>query len=79
VEFQVVTTNNTGKVVYLNSHDPFQGHFYVAIFPERWGEFPQPPEEYFRQRCIAIKGKIELYRGTPQIVLKTAGDIQIVP
>lgn len=79
VEFQVVTTNNTGKVVYLNSHDPYQGHFYVAIFPDRWSEFPQPPETYFKGRCVTVRGKIELYRGTPQIVLRAARDIQIVP
>jgi micrococcal nuclease len=78
VEFEVVRTHNSGRAVFLNSHDPYQGYFEVVIFPDRWGGFPEPPEEYFDGKCVAVRGKIQLYQGTPEIVLGTAEDIQIV-
>ena len=78
VEFEVVRTYNSGRAVFLNSHDPYQGYFEVVIFPDRWGGFSEPPEEYFDGKCVAVRGKIQLYQGTPEIVLGTAEDIQIV-
>ena len=70
IVFRVVSTHNSGKAVFLNSHDPYQGHFYVVIFPDRWQDFPEPPETYLLNRCIAIQGRVQLYKGTPQIVLR---------
>lgn len=78
VEFEVVRTKDTGRVTFLNSHDPYQGHFYVAIFPGDYKEFPRPPAELFDGRCIVVQGPIELYRGAPQIVLRSAADVRIL-
>lgn len=78
VEFRVVRTSDTGRVTFLNSHDPYQGHFYVAIFPGDYGEFPAPPAIHFQSKCIVVQGSIELYRGTPQIVLRSAADVRLV-
>ena len=52
VAFRVVGTKDTGKVTFLNSHQPYQGHFYVAIFPTLYPEFPAPPAQYFNGRCV---------------------------
>lgn len=78
IQFRVVRTYNSGKAVFLNSHDPWQGYFEVVIFPEHWGEFPQPPEDLFLNRCVVIYGKLQLYKGTPEIVLQSADHIRIV-
>jgi hypothetical protein len=78
VEFQVVRTYNSGRAVFLNSHDPFQGYFAVVIFPERWPDFPAPPEKYFDGKCVAVRGMLQLYQGAPEIVLRSADDIQLV-
>lgn len=78
VVFQVVRTYNSGRAVFLNSHDPYEGYFYVVVFPELWDRFPDPPEEYFAGRCVAVKGKIDLYRGAPQIVLSDPEQIRVV-
>jgi micrococcal nuclease len=78
VELRVVRTKDTGRVTFLNSHDPYEGHFYVAVFPGDYGEFPGPPVAFFRDRCIVVQGTIELYRGTPQIVLRSAGDVRVL-
>jgi hypothetical protein len=78
VEFRVLGTHDTGEVTFLNSHDPYRDHFYVAIFPDDYDAFPSPPSEYFHGRCVVVQGKIELFRGTPQIVLNRPTDIVIV-
>jgi hypothetical protein len=78
IEFFVVRTKDTGRVTFLNSHEPYQGHFYVAIFPSEYGQFPTPPVQHFRDRCVIVQGTIELYRGAPQIVLRSADDIRIL-
>jgi len=78
VQFRVVRTYNSGKAVFLNSHDPWQGYFEVVIFPEHWEDFPQPPEDLFRSRCIVVYGKLRIYKGTPEIVLQSADHIHVV-
>lgn len=78
VAFDVVRTKDTGRVTFLNSHDPYQGHFYVAIFPTDYDKYPAPPAIHFRGRCIVVQGTIELYRGAPQMVLRGPEDVRIV-
>jgi hypothetical protein len=79
VEFRVVRTHDTGRVTFLNSRDPYQGHFYVAVFPADYDRFPEPPAVHFDGRCIVVQGRIELYRGAPQIVLRSPDDVRIIP
>jgi len=78
VEFRVVAAKDTGRVTFLNSHEPYQGHFYVAVFPGDYDRFPRPPAELFSGRCIVVQGAVELYRGTPQIVLRSPDDVRIL-
>jgi len=78
VEFRVVRTKDTGRVTFLNANDPYEGHFYVAVFPDDYAAFPEPPALFFKNRCIVIRGTIELYRGSPQIVLRHPDDVRIV-
>jgi hypothetical protein len=76
VEFAVIGTKDTGKVTFLNSHEPYQGHFYVAIFPDLYGAFPAPPAGLLAGRCVVVQGRVEAFRGVPQIVLHDAADLR---
>ncbi len=78
VAFQVVRTYNSGNAVFLDSHEPHNGYFYVVIFPELWDRFPDPPEDYFAGRCVEVEGQIGLFRGSPQILLRDPEQIRIV-
>lgn len=78
VAFDVVGTKDTGKVTFLNSHQPYQNHFYVAVFPTLYDQFPAPPAQYFKGKCVVVQGQVALYRGTPQMVLQTVDDIRVV-
>ena len=63
---------------WTNSHEPYQGRFYVAVFPGDYALFPAPPAEHFRGRCIVVQGRIERYRGAPQIVLRGPEDVRVL-
>ena len=76
IEFAVVGAKDTGKVTFLNSHEPYQGHFYVAIFPDLYGAFPPAPARVLTGRCVVIQGRVESFRGVPQIVLHDAADLR---
>jgi micrococcal nuclease len=78
VAFRVADTKDTGRVTFLNSRSPYQGHFYVAIFPTLYDQFPAPPAVYFKGKCVVVQGEVALYRGTPQIVVQTVDDIRVV-
>lgn len=78
VEFQVVRTYNSGKVVFLNSHDPYRGHFYVAIFPDKWDCWDRSPEDYFQNQVVRVRGTVEMYEGAPEIIVNHCDQIEIV-
>jgi micrococcal nuclease len=65
-------------VTFLNSHDPYQGRFYVAVSPDDYGAFPEPPALYFPGKCVVVQGTVELYRGSPQIVLRSPDDMRVL-
>ncbi|MFQ5460489.1 MAG: nuclease, partial [Anaerolineae bacterium] len=70
-----VRTKDTGKVTFLNSAAAYAGHFYVAVFPDDYPDFPAPPAEYFDGACVVVQGKVKMYKGSPEVVLKSADDI----
>lgn len=76
VEFAVRGSKDTGKVTFLNSQMPYQGRFYVALFPDLYPAFPPSPAESLRGRCVLVQGRVEAYRGVPQIVLRQAADLK---
>lgn len=78
VVFAVVRTFNSGEAVFLNSHEPYEGYFYVIAFPSVWDRFPEAPETYFDGRCVAIAGRVQAYDGTPQVVLRDPGQVEIL-
>jgi hypothetical protein len=50
----------------------------VAIFPDDYAAFPAPPAEFLLQRCVVVRGHIETYRDTAQVVVQSPDDLRIV-
>lgn len=73
-----LTRRNHGCITFLNSRIPYNGAFYIAIFPTLYDQFPSHPALFFRDKCIVVQGQVELYRGTPQVVVRTVDDIRVV-
>jgi DNA/RNA endonuclease YhcR with UshA esterase domain len=46
--------------------------------PEKIVTFPPNPETYFLDKKVRVEGKIEIYKGTPEIVLDDPSQIWIV-
>lgn len=67
-----------GKPTFLNLEKPYPSQvFTVLIWDDLRGSFPESPESMFANKRICVTGKIELYRGTPEIVIHNAEAIRI--
>jgi len=78
-----------GKPTFLDFHDPYEGYLKCIIWetdgetgqPVRAGfvqAFPPDPETYFLGKRVRVRGRIEIYRGDPEIVLRDPSQIWIV-
>ncbi|GAH86024.1 unnamed protein product [marine sediment metagenome] len=78
-----------GQPTFLDFHDPYEGYFKCIIWQEdrqtdepirdKFIEaFPPNPETYFLNRKVRVKGKIEIYKGAPEIILYAPSQIWIV-
>ncbi|MCK4354230.1 MAG: hypothetical protein KAW83_03145 [Dehalococcoidia bacterium] len=78
-----------GQPTFLDFHDPYEGYFKCIIWQEdrQTGEpirdkfieaFPPNPETYFLNRKVGVKGRIDVYKGSPEIVLLDPSQIWIV-
>jgi DNA/RNA endonuclease YhcR with UshA esterase domain len=65
-----------GQPTFLNLDEPYPNQiFTVVIWREDRAKFGRPEDKYLGKR-ICVKGKIESYRGTPEIVAREAAQIQ---
>lgn len=67
-------SNRKPTFLNLDAAYPKQA-FTVVIFEENRGKFTPPPEEQFRDKRICVTGKIEDFRGTPEIVVTAPAQI----
>ncbi len=77
VEGNVVRTHDTGKVTFLDLTRERQG-FSVVIFARDYTKFPSPPASYYHKRRIRVRGRVQLYKGAPEIIVHSPEEIEIV-
>jgi micrococcal nuclease len=78
VEGVVVASNNTGKVCFLNFHENWRKYFTAVIFASDFAAFPSHPEDYYLNRRVRVRGLIKEYKGKPEIILKSASQIEVI-
>ena len=93
VEGVVVRTfyarTSPGSPTFLDFHEPYQDWFACIIWEEDrvTGEpirekflqaFPPSPESYFLQKRVRVSGRINIYQGTPEIILSEPSQIWVV-
>jgi len=82
-------TESKGKPTFLDFHDPYQGWFMCVIWEEdrESGEpirekfvaaFPPNPESYFLDKRVRVRGRLNIYQGTPEMVITEPSQIWIV-
>lgn len=78
-----------GQPTFLDFHDPYEGYFKCIIWQEdrQTGEpirdkfieaFPPNPETYFLNKKVRVEGRIDVYKGDPEIILYAPSQIWIV-
>ena len=78
VEGKIVNTAATESVNYLNFSDNYQNTLSLVIFNSNLNKFDYQPAEYIKNKEIKVLGKIELYQGSPQIVVDDPHDLLII-
>jgi DNA/RNA endonuclease YhcR with UshA esterase domain len=78
----VMSTNyavrSNGQPTFLNIGRPYpQQGFTVVIWGSDRKAFPYAPESHLKNRTIQVTGLVEEYRGVPEIIARSAGQIEI--
>jgi hypothetical protein len=69
-------SNSGRRPTFLNLDEPYPKQaFTVVIFEENRGKFTPAPEVRFKDKRICVSGKIEEFRGTPEIVVTVPAQI----
>jgi micrococcal nuclease len=76
VEGIIVDTYNSGNVCFLN-FDTNQ-YFTAVIFASDFPGFPVSPESFYLGKKVQIIGIIKVYKGSPEIIVKTPQQIRII-
>ncbi len=79
VQGKIVLTNRTSRVCFLNFTENWRGRFYVILFQDVLGSWPQSPDKYFLHKTIQVTGKVTERKGVPQIQVNKADQIKIIP
>jgi DNA/RNA endonuclease YhcR with UshA esterase domain len=49
-----------------------------VLFPALWSSFPDGPERYFDGQTVLLRGRVELYDGNPELVVRDRDDARVL-
>lgn len=78
VEGAVVRAYDSGRATFLNFTHDWRGTFTVVIFASAYNRFPERPRDLYRNRIIRVRGVVREYQGTPEIIVESPAQIEIV-
>ena len=84
IEFVVAKVGFSKKsnTTYINSHDPHEGHFTAVVFSDALSNVEKALGLSLRDglagKKVRIRGKIQLYKGSPEIIVEKSGQIEMV-
>lgn len=66
------------RPTFLNLGRPYPDQdLTIVIWGEDRSRFAEPPDRAFRDRYVCVTGRIELYRGSPQIVVREPASLRV--
>jgi len=69
-----------GRPTFLNLGRPYPDQlFTIVIWEQARSRFEEPPERFFDGKEVCVTGRIETYRGKPQIVVSGPEQIVVTP
>jgi hypothetical protein len=70
------SSRSKGQPTFINLNRPYPKQIFTVLI---WGsdrsKFPGAPENYYSNKRICVSGKIQQYKGAPEIVVKSANQI----
>ena len=84
VRYKVERTSKSKKsgTIFLNSRaKEYLKHFVVVIFPSSVEKFQRKgiePEKYYLNRKIRVTGRVQLYKGQPEIIADDPSQIEVI-
>ena len=78
VEGKVIATYNSGKACFLNFHRNWKKYFTAVIFASNFHKFESPPQDYYRNKKIRVKGLVKEYKGKPEIIVNNPSQITVI-
>jgi len=79
VEGTIVRTHRAENTIYLNFHSNWKRYLTIVIFVKDLPLFPADPEKAYRGKKVRVRGEVKLYKDRPEMVVRSPGDITIVP
>jgi len=76
-EGKIIDAHNTGSVCFLN-FSKNRDLFYVILFKDTLDVWPEPPQKYFLQKTIRVRGEVRENKGKAQIQVRDAAQIEVV-
>ena len=74
----MVRVQRSASVVHLGPGDPSGTAFNAVLFPALWSSFPGGPERYFDGQVALLRGRVELYDGKPELVVRDPDDARVL-
>ena len=72
-------TGSNGRPTLMNMGAPYPNqHLTLIILGENRSQFSGAPEMLYNNTMVRVWGKVELFKGKPQIVLKSEKQIQVL-
>jgi endonuclease YncB( thermonuclease family) len=79
VEGTIVRTHRAAKVLYLNFHPNWKRYLSLVIPATDLHRFPVDPEKSFQGKKVRARGEVRLYKGRPEMVVRSPEDVTVVP
>jgi hypothetical protein len=79
VEGTIVRTHRAEKVIYFNFHPNWKRYLTLVIHVKDLPLFPGNPETAYKGKKVRVRGEVKLYKGRPEMVVRSPGDITVVP
>jgi micrococcal nuclease len=79
VEGTIVRTHRAEKVLYLNFHANWKRYLTLVIFVKDLPHFPGNPGTAYKGKKVRVRGEVKLYKDRPEMVVRSPGDITVVP
>jgi len=75
---KIVRTKKTEKVIFLDFDRDWRNNLSLVIFRRNWGKFPYRADSYLKGKKISVQGRIRLYKGKPEIIVESPGQIKVL-